>query len=97
MRIVKPGGNRMISPRSHRMRCPPRSGLKLPKAVMAHHAQARLLKSRWGKLMATGPKFTVAPVNTEVPREKLRGMERWALCLQKFQSWSPAPIAQEDL
>jgi hypothetical protein len=65
MRIVDPGRNRMMSLRSQRTRCPPRSGLKRPRAVMAHQPQERLLKSRWGTAIACGPKLKVQAAKTD--------------------------------
>lgn len=70
--MVAPGGNRMMSFKSHKMRCPPLSGSKSPSAVIAHHPQARLAKSRWGSVTVVGPKLKVAAANTEAVERKLR-------------------------
>lgn len=68
--MVEPGGNRMTRPNSHRTRCPPRSGLNLPRAVIAHQPHARFPESMWGSVTVHGPKLNVHAAKT--PRAKLR-------------------------
>jgi hypothetical protein len=71
MKMVDPGGKRMISFRFHKMRWPPLSGSKSPSDVMEHQPQARFAKLRWGKVTVRGPKLNVAAAKTEVFAEKL--------------------------
>lgn len=62
----------MTRPKSQRTRWPPRSGLNLPRAVIAHQPQARFPLSMCGKVAVRGPKLNEAAANT--PFTKLRGM-----------------------
>ena len=73
IRIVAPGGKSITSPRSHKMRWPPRHGSNGPSAVMEHHPNERLPGSVWEKVMVNGPKLKV--VAGQGPLGKLRRRE----------------------
>jgi len=73
IRIVEPGGKSITSPRSHRMRWPPRHGSNWPSAVMEHHPKERLPWSVWGKVTVDGPRLKV--VAGQGPLGKLRCRE----------------------
>jgi hypothetical protein len=60
MRIVAPGGNSITISMSHKIRCPPNFGLKLPNAVTAHQPNARFALSRCAYVMVLGPRLKEA-------------------------------------
>lgn len=64
MRTVEPGGNSMTRWQSHRTKCPPRVGSKLPSDVMEHQPKGRLALSLCLKQEVLGPRLKVAAAQT---------------------------------
>ena len=57
IRILELGRNLMASPKSQRTRCPPRSRLNLPNAVIEHQPCARVFSFQCGKVMTCSPRL----------------------------------------
>ena len=75
IKTVEPAGKVITSPSSQRMRWPPQEESKFPREVMAHHPNARLLKSLCLKQAVLGPKFTVAAAHA--PFKKFSCRSPW--------------------
>lgn len=65
MMMMPPLGNLIASLRSQRIKWPPWSGLKFPKAQIAHQPQQRLAKSRCGKVVVLGPTLKVTAAKAD--------------------------------
>lgn len=71
-RIVAPGGNRIMTPRSHRTRWPPRDGSWSDSAVSAQNVLGELPISTWSTDTDCSPRLRVVAAKAVLGKFRLR-------------------------